>query len=74
MKAGDVAGLALFNFPYAWIGVSRHPDGAMIEQFDQTTGKTSRTPLKRMRVWLRAHFDFLAEKARFSALHRFQPL
>jgi beta-xylosidase len=66
MKTGDVVGLALFNFPYAWIGVRREADGAVIEQFDQTTGKTSRVPLKAARVWLRAHCDFLTEKARFS--------
>jgi hypothetical protein len=66
MKAGDVAGLALLNFPYAWIGVRREADGAMVEQFDQTTGKTARVPLKGSRVWLRAHCDFLTEKARFS--------
>src|SRR5262249_53852201 len=66
MKAGDVGGLALFNFPYAWIGVRREADGAMIEQFDQTTGKTARVPLKAARVWLRAHCDFLTEKASFS--------
>lgn len=66
MKAGDVAGLALFNFPYAWIGVRREADRAVIEQFDQTTGKAARVPLKTARVWLRAHCDFLTEKAKFS--------
>jgi hypothetical protein len=77
MKAGDVAGLALFNFPYAWIGVSRQDGGAMVEQFDQTTGKTARVPLKGTRVWLRAHCDFLTEKARFSYSmdgKKFEPL
>ncbi len=70
MKAGDVAGLALFNYPYTWIGIRRQGDGQtnemLVEQFDQTTGKTARVPLKGTRVWLRAHCDFLAEKARFS--------
>jgi xylan 1,4-beta-xylosidase len=77
MKTGDVAGLALFNYPYAWIGVSRQPDGAVVEQFDQTTGKTSRATLKGTRVWLRAHCDFLTEKARFSYSadgKKFEPL
>lgn len=70
MKAGDVAGLALFNFPYAWIGVRREAGGQsnerLIEQFDQTTGRTARVPLNAARVWLRVHCDFLTEKARFS--------
>jgi xylan 1,4-beta-xylosidase len=81
MKAGDVAGLALFNFPYAWIGVRREAGGQtnamLIEQFDQTTGKTARIPLKGARVWLRAHCDFLMEKARFSYStdgKKFEPL
>ncbi len=66
MKPGDVAGLALFNFPYAWIGIRREADGVTIEQFDQATGKTSRAPFRGTRIWLRAHCDFLTEKARFS--------
>ena len=77
MKTGDVAGLALFNFPYAWIGIRREADGVMVEQFDQTTGKTSRVPLKGTLVWLRAHGDFLTEKARFSYSRdgkKFEPL
>jgi beta-xylosidase len=77
MKTGDVAGLALFSFPYAWIGVRRETGGLMIEQYDQATGKTSRVPLKGTRVWLRAYCDFLTEKARFSYStdgKKFQPL
>ena len=49
----------------------------MVEQFDQTTGKTTRVPLKGTRVWLRAHSDFLTEKARFSYSSdgkKFEPL
>jgi beta-xylosidase len=66
MRAGDTAGLALFNAPYAWIGVSRGAEGARIEQFNQLTGKTEIAPFKGTQVWLRAHCDFLKEKARFS--------
>jgi xylan 1,4-beta-xylosidase len=77
MKTGDVAGLALFNFPYAWIGIRREADGVIVEQFDQTMDKTARVPLKGTRVWLRAHCDFLTEKARFSYStdgKKFEPL
>ncbi len=66
MQVGDVAGLALMNFPYAWIGVSRKADGLSIEQFDQLTGKTSSIPFKGVRIWLRAYCNFLTGKARFS--------
>ena len=66
LKAGDVAGLALLSYPYAWIGVSRNSDGFEIQQFDQTTAKTVSAPFSGGRIWLRAHCDFLSEKAQFS--------
>ena len=66
MRPGDIAGLALLNFPYAWIGVRRDSTGWMIEQYDQTTGRSERRPLRASRVWLRADCDFLSERARFS--------
>ncbi|HEU4996779.1 MAG TPA: glycoside hydrolase 43 family protein [Gemmatimonadaceae bacterium] len=66
MREGDVAGLALLNRPYAWIGVRRDSTGAFVEQFDQTTGQVARHPLAATRVWLRADCDFLTEKATFS--------
>jgi beta-xylosidase len=66
MRAGDVAGLALLDHPYAWIGMHRDSSGLSVEQFDQTTGRTVRQPLDVARVWLRAECDFLTERARFS--------
>jgi xylan 1,4-beta-xylosidase len=66
MKAGDVAGLALLNLPYAWIGVRRGAEGLTLEHFDQFTGKSVTVPLKTTRVSLRARCDFLTEKATFS--------
>jgi xylan 1,4-beta-xylosidase len=77
MRAGDVAGLALLNLPYAWIGVRSQADGMMLEQFDQTTGSTASAPLSGTRVWLRAQCDFLSEQAVFSYStdgSMFQPL
>jgi beta-xylosidase len=66
MQSGDVAGLALLNQPYAWIGLERAEGGYSIVQYDQQTGKTARTPVAAKRVWLKADCDFLTEKARFS--------
>jgi beta-xylosidase len=77
LAAGDVAGLALLNYPYARIGVARTSDGFELQQFDQTTGKTVSAPFAGDRVWLRAHCDFLTEKATFSYStdgKTFQPL
>jgi beta-xylosidase len=77
MRPGDVAGLALLNRPYAWIGVRRGDDGFWLERFDQLTGDTARTKLSAPRVWLRADCDFLAERCSLSYAtdgRRFTPL
>lgn len=66
LRPGDVAGLALLNLPYAWLGVRRETDGLVLEQFNQFTGKSERVALASSRVWLRAHCDFLTETATFS--------
>lgn len=77
LKAGDVAGLALLNLPYGWIGVRHGADGLSVAQYDQLTGKTAAAPLSSKRVWLRGHCDFLTEKAMFSYSvdgKKFEPL
>jgi len=66
MRPGDVAGLALLNRPYAWIGVRRTADGLTLQQYDQTVDSTAASPLRAMRVWLRVDGDFLTEQAHFS--------
>jgi hypothetical protein len=66
LKPGDTAGLALLNLPFAWIGVRRTTDGLVLQQFDQYTGKTTEMPLATTKIWLRAHCNFLTEKATFS--------
>lgn len=65
MAPGDVAGLALFNRPYAWLGVERSGDGTMLTLFDEVTGQTTRVPVQGKRVWLRAECDFLKNQAVF---------
>lgn len=67
LQSGDVAGLALLNLPYAWLGVRRDGDTLRLVQFNQLTGQTTTAPLTAKRVWLRAHCDFLTETATFSA-------
>lgn len=66
LAEGDVAGLALFNRPYAWIGVEKGQHGFSLVQFDEQTRRTVRMPLDTPRVWLRADCDFIGESARFS--------
>ena len=66
MKPGDVAGLALLNLPYAWIGVKRDGDGLSLEQFDKAIGKSIRERLNQRRVRLCVHCDFDTDIAQFS--------
>ncbi len=66
MVDGDVAGLALFNRPYAWIGVERSHGKTEIVHFDEQTQRSTRVELVGTHVWLRAECDFLAERAKFS--------
>lgn len=66
LKPGDIAGLALFNRPYAWLGVERASGGSAVTQFDEDTGHTNRVPLKHTRIWLRADCDFIQNTAHFS--------
>jgi xylan 1,4-beta-xylosidase len=66
LAEGDVAGLALLNLPYAWIGVRKVAGGLEVEQRDQRTGRSAKTRVAGTRVWLQADADFMAETARFS--------
>ena len=64
LKDGDVAGLALFGTPHAWLGVERARDGFTLARFDQQSG-TRRVRLGKGRVWLRAECDFVRDRAGF---------
>ena len=66
MRPGDVAGFALFNRPYAWLGVERDQQNLTLAQLDEQTGQAVRAPLKGSRVWLRADCNHLDNTARFS--------
>jgi beta-xylosidase len=66
MREHAVAGLALLNRPYAWIGVRRSANGLVVQQFDQLSDSTIATPTRGTRVWLRVASDFLTEQSRFS--------
>ncbi len=65
MKPGDVAGVALFNRPYAWLGIERGSDGTSLTEFDEVTGRTARVPVRHTRLWLRAECDFIKNSAEF---------
>jgi len=66
MKDGDIAGLALLNYPYSWIGVSKSKDGLEIQQYDQRTGQVEAKKIEANKIWLRATCDFDTEISTFS--------
>jgi xylan 1,4-beta-xylosidase len=66
LKRGDVAGLALFSRPYAWIGVTVDADGPALVQVVEGRAEAARVRLGSRRVSLRADCDFLTEEATFS--------
>jgi beta-xylosidase len=63
MRNGDVAGLALANQPYAWIGVAKTSTGLELQEFDELTLKNPKQPLTTAKIWLRAHCNYDTEKA-----------
>jgi hypothetical protein len=66
LKPSDVAGLALLNLPYAWLGVARTNSGMEVQHFDQITGQTTCKPVQADGLWLRVHCNFDIDKADFS--------
>ena len=66
LRDGDVAGLALFNRPYAWIGIERVAGKMRVAQHDDQTGRTQRRDISGTTIWLRADCDFITERATFS--------
>jgi xylan 1,4-beta-xylosidase len=66
MKDGDIAGLALLNRPYAWLGVKRSDTGLEVSWYDQTQGETKSVALAAGHLWLRAHCNFDTEQGSFS--------
>jgi len=65
LQDGDVAGLALLNLPWAWIGVERKGNAYTVEEHDFTTGKSATAALAGPRVWLRVHCNFDTEISTF---------
>lgn len=58
LQSGDVAGLALLNLPYAWIGVVKTNKGQILRFFNQQTQDTVDIDFQGQKIWLRAHGNF----------------
>ena len=66
LKEGDIAGLALLNYPYAWIGITYQNGSYEVQQFDQRTNKSESKKINTAQIWLRVHCNFDSEFAWFS--------
>ena len=65
LRAGDIAGLALFKRPYAWLGVERGSAGLTVARFGERGGTPARVRILDLRVWLRAECDFVRNEVVF---------
>lgn len=66
LKTGDVAGLALLNLPWAWVGVSRLAQGLELQFYNQQELMLLRVPITARTVWLRADCNFDTDTGRLS--------
>jgi beta-xylosidase len=66
LQNGDIAGLALLNWPYAWIGLLREMNAYSLAHYNHITGNMLREAAPTPRLWLRVHCNFDTETARFS--------
>ena len=66
LEPGGRGGLALVNYPYAVLGITREADGGLVlERIDQNAADRISLPLSAdtNRIWLRAHCNFDTEQA-----------
>jgi xylan 1,4-beta-xylosidase len=66
LKVGDIAGIALLNWPYALLGISRSQNGLSITQYNQQNGFNRSERIDVSRIFLRVSCNFDTEKAQFS--------
>lgn len=65
MKDGDVAGLSVFQDPYAWIGVKMEGKDKKLMMYNNGKIIDSIPFLKNDKIWLRAHAITITDKAGF---------
>ncbi|MCB0668723.1 MAG: glycoside hydrolase 43 family protein [Saprospiraceae bacterium] len=58
LQDGDIAGLALLNLPYAWIGIIKKEGKKILRFYDQQENKIIDTGIDQNTIWLQAHCNF----------------
>jgi beta-xylosidase len=66
LQAGDIAGLALLNLPYAWIGIVKNEKGNVLQFYNQQTQKVISFDTDKKIVWLRAYCNFDTDTGKLS--------
>ncbi len=66
LKDGDIAGLALLNLPYAWLGIVKGPLGHKLQFYDQQQQKRIDIKTDQTTIWLRAYCNFDTDTGRLS--------
>lgn len=58
LKDGDVAGLAILNLPYAWLGMVKDENGMWLQFFNQQENERISLESQEKIVWLRVQCNF----------------
>ena len=66
LKKGDVAGLAILNVPYYWIGIAKTDKGNMIRFYDLVKNEIVEKPINTNNVYLKIRGDFDNDLAKLS--------
>lgn len=66
LQPGDIAGLALLNLPYAWVGIVKDETGHKLQFYNQQEQQRIDVETDETTVWLRAHCNFDTDTGRLS--------
>jgi hypothetical protein len=58
LQAGDIAGLALLNLPYTWIGIVRNDNAFLLQYYNQQEDECISIEINENTIWLRAYCNF----------------
>jgi beta-xylosidase len=66
LQDGDIAGLALLNLPYAWLGVVKNKQEPILQFYNQQENKRIDVATNKKIIWLRAYCNFDTDKGYLS--------
>ncbi|MCB9281060.1 MAG: glycosyl hydrolase 43 family protein [Lewinellaceae bacterium] len=66
LETGDLAGLALLNLPYAWLGIEQSGQGKRLVFFNQQTAERIEIHFTSPTIRLRVYCNFDEDRAQFS--------